>query len=240
MSVSGSSPRVRGTRSLVAIWVEGGGIIPACAGNTRRRTCRRTRRRDHPRVCGEHLTRTFQLMLTVGSSPRVRGTPSKAVSSLSTTGSSPRVRGTPSGSLRLLPCRGIIPACAGNTRTCLRTRCIRRDHPRVCGEHLLPMRLFAPISGSSPRVRGTRCADIWCVSDVGIIPACAGNTRTHALRRRRPRDHPRVCGEHLMPSSAAMAWQGSSPRVRGTLAPSCRGARGSGIIPACAGNTSAR
>ena len=237
MSVSGSSPRVRGTRSLVAIWVEGGGIIPACAGNTRRRTCRRTRRRDHPRVCGEHLTRTFQLMLTVGSSPRVRGTPSKAVSSLSTTGSSPRVRGT------LLSIgvdaieHGIIPACAGNTTRQCATATLRRDHPRVCGEHPMSAPISTPVAGSSPRVRGTLEVVDLAGEHPGIIPACAGNTTSGMISRKRTRDHPRVCGEHHRIVRRRRAVLGSSPRVRGTLDVEGLQQDACGIIPACAGNT---
>ena len=53
-SETGSSPRVRGTRSWCRTSDVRRGIIPACAGNT----CWRRRgvpgRRDHPRVCGEH------------------------------------------------------------------------------------------------------------------------------------------------------------------------------------------
>ena len=34
----------------------------------------------------------------------------------------------------------------------------------------------------------------------GIIPAYAGNTNTEELAKLLDRDHPRVCGEHLMPA----------------------------------------
>ena len=50
----GSSPHARGARS--DDWDDGVevGIIPACAGSTRRRTWSRRRSRDHPRMRGEH------------------------------------------------------------------------------------------------------------------------------------------------------------------------------------------
>ena len=51
------------------------------------------------------------------------------------------------------------------------------------------------------------------------------------------RDHPRVCGEHLEGALAGTRDMGSSPRVRGTLSKRRVSKRGSGIIPACAGNT---
>ena len=72
------------------------GIIPAYAGNTFRRQHWDSLRRDHPRVCGEHLDR--------------------AVSRLREAGSSPRMRGTPSFAAFRIHVAGIIPAYAGNTR----------------------------------------------------------------------------------------------------------------------------
>ena len=50
-------------------------------------------------------------------------------------------------------------------------------------------------------------------------------------------DHPRMCGEHNALAARAIAGEGSSPHVRGTLGfpAACRAERG--IIPACAGNT---
>ena len=50
----GSSPRVRGTLPELARARRGGGIIPACAGNTLGARLRLASRWDHPRVCGEH------------------------------------------------------------------------------------------------------------------------------------------------------------------------------------------
>ena len=54
------------------------------------------------------------------------------------------------------------------------------------------------------------------------------------------RDHPRVCGEHAKLPASMLALPGSSPRVRGTLALGAGEKHDGGIIPACAGNTSAR
>ena len=196
------------------------GIIPACAGNTPSRGWRNGQRRDHPRVCGEHL--------------HVSGTTSKLP------GSSPRVRGTRSKSRRRTATRGIIPACAGNTCLPRSSPSSIRDHPRVCGEHLINELFAGKDVGSSPRVRGTLLESSWTVRLVGIIPACAGNTWPEASSSTGFRDHPRVCGEHVRPTPEAPSLVGSSPRVRGTLQRFephgfCRG-----IIPACAGNTYVR
>ena len=71
---------------------------------------------------------------------------------------------------------GIIPACAGNTRFIGLGAVDIRDHPRVCGEHIVGDGTYKPFEGSSPRVRGTRCAASFLELQAGIIPACAGNT----------------------------------------------------------------
>ena len=54
---------------------------------------------------------------------------------------------------------GIIPAYAGSTRSAQRPYLLRRDHPRVCGEHLLSALALIVGVGSSPRMRGalTEC-----------------------------------------------------------------------------------
>ena len=132
---------------------------------------------------------------------------------------------------------GIIPACAGNT-FCLRCYSIPfRDHPRVCGEHPVFAKCARKGAGSSPRVRGTRVDNPLRLRCHGIIPACAGNTKTIIKSFGFSRDHPRVCGEHFLRGSLCQDAKGSSPRVRGTLHRALGIDRHAGIIPACAGNT---
>ena len=50
----GSSPRMRGAHRVRYHVQRGRGIIPAYAGSTRWHSSSGPRRRDHPRVCGEH------------------------------------------------------------------------------------------------------------------------------------------------------------------------------------------
>ena len=173
--------------------------------------------RDHPRVCGEHTTKTLSLGHYTGSSPRVRGTPRLAP-----------------------PCRagqGIIPACAGNTLIGIITSGVGRDHPRVCGEHPYRHHHQRCRTGSSPRVRGTLPSTPLARNPPGIIPACAGNTSVHIRPGGARRDHPRVCGEHQSITPTMVETQGSSPRVRGTLETTPFQVFFALIIPACAGNT---
>ena len=136
ISVSGSSPRVRGTLVSDTKVKRVVGIIPACAGNTSQLSTYAMSTWDHPRVCGEHEI--------------------ASVNDESIPGSSPRVRGTLCRPSRYRPDPGIIPACAGNTLSSRTWRRRTRDHTRVCGEHSTPKRLCVCDTGSSPRVRGTR------------------------------------------------------------------------------------
>ena len=92
-------------------------------------------------------------------------------------GSSPRVRGTDVRQTEPAVCARFIPACAGNrVQKPLRQETLS-VHPRVCGEQSPSMNGTCPISGSSPRVRGTddQRWQTWAVRR--FIPACAGNSR---------------------------------------------------------------
>ena len=193
------------------------GIIPAYAGSTSPTRRRAAAARDHPRVCGEHHSRSADAARAMGSSPRMRGAP------------------TATGLYGLQD--GIIPAYAGSTPRPPSRSAWSGDHPRVCGEHFSESSAVTSRRGSSPRMRGA--LDRLCDggSAVGIIPAYAGSTLSPASPSCRGRDHPRVCGEHQGLSWYPVASLGSSPRMRGArfrheglrLRP--------GIIPAYAGST---
>ena len=152
-------------------------------------------------------------------------------------GSSPRLRGTPATICTRCARSRFIPASAGNT-TMLRESPGRKTvHPRVCGEHTSQQVVDAIATGSSPRLRGTRCPSDGCCSGLRFIPASAGNTEDLALAADQDSVHPRVCGEHTTRTAPSRCSSGSSPRLRGTLPrrPDARG--GERFIPASAGNT---
>ena len=113
----GSSPRMRGTPVASVTIRSMAGIIPAYAGNTHVWPTRPASDRDHPRVCGEHSALCISSSISWGSSPRMRGTHRRVLSSV--------------------PSLGIIPAYAGNTCRSKRDDTVDWDHPRVCGEHRL-------------------------------------------------------------------------------------------------------
>ena len=71
----GSSPRMRGARTVLLYLLEEGRIIPAYAGSTGERGHAFQEQGDHPRVCGEHLLVGGLTAMTGGSSPRMRGAP---------------------------------------------------------------------------------------------------------------------------------------------------------------------
>ena len=152
-------------------------------------------------------------------------------------GSSPRMRGAPNREDTHLRRDGIIPAYAGSTGRTRQSGRQCEDHPRVCGEHLFPARYFFFLLGSSPRMRGARCATCQVCNSFGIIPAYAGSTCSGISRRSREGDHPRVCGEHSDDSSYSGDDSGSSPRMRGAPCVHDGFAEPVGIIPAYAGST---
>ena len=217
VACQGSSPHVRGARRPRQPGIRPNGIIPACAGSTQVRLRRRPWTEDHPRMCGEHRSGFNALFFLTGSSPHVRGARKDSP---------------------LRRCHsGIIPACAGSTLTLAVSRSRARDHPRMCGEHYDVPGKITEVPGSSPHVRGALSGVRNPRTASGIIPACAGSTPPAAWTPRSSRDHPRMCGEHLMSLPVAAAVTGSSPHVRGALVHGGRGDVRRGIIPACAGST---
>ena len=174
--VTGSSPRVRGTRSFEAYRAARPRFIPASAGNTETTGGRRRHMAVHPHECRGDADGTLALGEVIGSSPRVRGT---------------RPRQVPRG----IPAR-FIPASAGNTP--LRGSLAIRSavHPRECGEHSSKLLPKLAASGSSPRVRGTLQQADSSLALVRFIPASAGNTCAPPAECGRRPVHPRECGEH--------------------------------------------
>ncbi len=171
----GSSPRVQGTLVERAAAGPDQRIIPACAGDAWPIATKRMRRPDHPRVCG-------------GRGLRLRNTRCRS-------GSSPRVRGTRQLQQQLLPPVRIIPACAGDALSPTMLGEFKADHPRVCGGRNAPGSRLLVARGSSPRVRGTRCAAPGRPPRHRIIPACAGTPIVPVQSVEQPRIIPACAGD---------------------------------------------
>ena len=133
-----------------------------------------------------------------------------------------------------------IPAYAGNTYVVLGNLYLHAVHPRVCGEHPVEPIILFQSSGSSPRMRGTRCELRRKGAMMRFIPAYAGNTAMNTEEFRFAEVHPRVCGEHFKVGSSFQSLDGSSPRMRGTHKERDNDQRIHRFIPAYAGNTVGR
>ena len=71
---------------------------------------------------------------------------------------------------------GITPAYAGKSVSNQDTRKGHKDHPRVCGEKLLHVRVPDGIVGSPPRMRGKGNSTMKRWQEAGITPAYAGKS----------------------------------------------------------------
>ena len=213
----GSPPHLRGTPIKSRGGSRGSRITPAPAGNTNQPDAGCTRRRDHPRTCGEHK-----------SCPTLNPHP---------IGSPPHLRGTQPSLFRFRIYRRITPAPAGNTIPDRMTITIQKDHPRTCGEHGGAGSRVSLGQGSPPHLRGTHGRRPGAFRALGITPAPAGNTGSGSRDSKRFTDHPRTCGEHTFPKTLRPSVAGSPPHLRGTRGRSPPSCGGPGITPAPAGNT---
>ena len=131
----GSSPRMRGSLKMIRAAIYIRGIIPAHAGLTRWQAGCSPSARDHPRACGAHKPTPPPSRRGVGSSPRMRGSP--------TTCAQTQI------SARIIPAHaGLTPPRRASSRA-------RGDHPRACGAHEIRPRSILWMKGSSPRMRGS-------------------------------------------------------------------------------------
>ena len=213
----GSSPLARGLRLRPGRPGLAGGIIPARAGFTVRRSAPAGEVGDHPRSRGVYASDGWTWPCTRGSSPLARGL-------------LPPVRPGRAG-------RRIIPARAGFTLTRTRRDPWSRDHPRSRGVYPSRAGTLNAGSGSSPLARGLLTKFWEQVRWYRIIPARAGFTR--GLERRGPRDpdHPRSRGVYPVSVFRASTIRGSSPLARGLHHAVAADHARARIIPARAGFT---
>ncbi len=214
----GSSPRVRGTRALELLHEPELRFIPARAGNAAVRPTNLCEGPVHPRACGERNVTVVLSVTRLGSSPRVRGTPTRRVA--------------------LMVRERFIPARAGNAQSMPFSSPHRTVHPRACGERRALLRVVIGGVGSSPRVRGTLRGEVVFALVRRFIPARAGNATRRTVRSRRSTVHPRACGERSGSLGVGVSSRGSSPRVRGTPQNGKQHRCRTRFIPARAGNAS--
>ena len=172
---------------------------------------------DHPRSCGANRVTAPTSSSSFGSSPLVRG-------------QRDRVK---ENKLR----HRIIPARAGPTKLTAFIEAVNADHPRSCGANYANRVWHNVVSGSSPLVRGQLWWPVVLVILLRIIPARAGPTSGEVWISSIKPDHPRSCGANSSLVIRPRNRRGSSPLVRGQLAPVETGSAPARIIPARAGPT---
>ena len=151
---------------------------------------------DHPRIRGEHFHVCSLINALLGSPPHTRGTHWHEE--------------------KEAQAYRITPAYAGNTGILGWNWDAYKDHPRIRGEHFLPLLSNFSGLGSPPHTRGTLLNTISLGGISGITPAYAGNTTTCMYRKFYYWDHPRLRGEHLFAKSCLDIFTGSPPLTRGT------------------------
>ena len=171
----------------------------------------------HPRVCGADSRSRAVAGWPWGSSPRVRGRPGQFVAGASE--------------------RGLIPACAGQTRPPPPHTRSAGAHPRVCRADISVTVSTPDGEGSSPRVQGRRTHPDPRRERQGLIPACAGQTRSAVGCGEYSWAHPRVCRADWAEFQPTRADTGSSPRVQGRRHDCYLRVFSRGLIPSCAGQT---
>ena len=131
-----------------------------------------------------------------------------------------------------------IPAWAGNRARRAGLPHSLTVHPRVGGEQTGTRKSGCPLTGSSPRGRGTVLTDLAARILTRFIPAWAGNRSSPPPRGRAGPVHPRVGGEQPARHETRRRAGGSSPRGRGTVPMAADMLIGARFIPAWAGNRS--
>ena len=176
---TGSPPPVRGKGTRPAHNAFDFGITPACAGKSMCAILNATETEDHPRLCGEKSSSCGRRSTTTGSPPPVRG---KGLPYLQ---SPPEIR--------------ITPACAGKSEILHQLSVGGEDHPRLCGEKSMIHMASSSPNGSPPPVRGKDLPLACFQPGFRITPACAGKRPHQAINLLPWQDHPRLCGEKLLP-----------------------------------------
>ena len=188
---------MRGKRAAALVRRAGAGITPADAGKTPACPCGLAAAEDHPRGCGENHSIAYASNVALGSPPRMRGKPVLL--------------------LYQIRQQRITPADAGKTAVTQKAFAHPWDHPRGCGENLLPTPSASRYTGSPPRMRGKPLLVANYCSIIGITPADAGKTIAQSVYSGGVEDHPRGCGENPHRDYIRQRRTGSPPRMRGKL-----------------------
>ena len=154
VSIPGLSPRMRGSRMMTDAPERIRGPIPAYAGEPGVLLAAGRVDWAYPRVCGGANEYTMDDLVSVGLSPRMRG--SHLIHAGKTFAEGP------------------IPAYAGEPKQQICAGQFLWAYPRVCGGAWHGNNWSAPTHGLSPRMRGSRYGGVGHRNCAGPIPAYAG------------------------------------------------------------------
>ncbi len=171
----GLSPRPRGSPYAALFLCLALGSIPASAGKPCCLAFKGDEKQVYPRVRGEAFMVVTPTIVTVGLSPRPRG------SHLCT--------------LIIFPIVGSIPASAGKPYSAFQWTRATRVYPRVRGEAGFPSLPLQSFEGLSPRPRGSHQHLHVALVVVRSIPASAGKPTPMPMFLLLPGVYPRVRGE---------------------------------------------
>ena len=148
-------------------------------------------------MCGESLSSTALIRLTIGSPPHVWGKPRM-----------PSV---------VKSCSRITPTCVGKASSRLAITALLQDHPHMCGESSAVSGMLIMSLGSPPHVWGKLRNLRPDLGQVRITPTCVGKAGVTVHRFRLYEDHPHMCGESSGICQRKCEIGGSPPHVWGKL-----------------------
>ena len=150
-------------------------------------------------------------------------------------GLSPRVRGNHFILHLKAAMPGSIPARAGEPNSSASKSTAVGVYPRACGGTMPNGSTSGLFQGLSPRVRGNQLSAQSPWTQIGSIPARAGEPYSAVSSIGKPRVYPRACGGTLNLCDQGRPRSGLSPRVRGNHIGWRSVIVGLGSIPARAG-----
>ena len=192
---AGSPPPMRGKDNMTGRNVQRYRITPAYAGKSHSSGFRYAGIWDHPRLCGEKSTAILACCIRKGSPPPMRGKAFRWI--------------------HVVFRQGITPAYAGKRYRVAPSVSLAEDHPRLCGEKSSLFSLDGVVLGSPPPMRGKGKPFHLRHHVSRITPAYAGKSAMLFAYHMLVEDHPRLCGEKVLPVLCYELIPGSPPPMRG-------------------------
>ena len=172
-------------------------FIPTHVGNGGQVTVWVCKTPVHPHACGERLDAHRPPPCNAGSSPRMWGTVTNFHDALNS--------------------QRFIPTHVGNGKR--KSYFLRKVavHPHACGERAGHRSLGGDAPGSSPRMWGTGLSSLSRAGGRRFIPTHVGNGIEYNPQQKVRTVHPHACGERTINKYPRRSWDGSSPRMWGTV-----------------------